>query len=92
MKIVMLFGVIDVLFSCAPHLYFLKLWRTVIERGGATQPAEVPSEPSETVKEQKKKRCTLDVVFDNVDTDILCLMYVSVGVLISICQMPDMCV
>ena len=52
-------------FACLTSL-LLKPWCSMIERGGAIQPVVVPSEPSEAVKESKKKRCTQNVVFNNV--------------------------
>ena len=46
----MLFGVIDIF-----HVLLASLlqnpWLTMIERGDTARPAEVPSEPSEAVKE-----------------------------------------
>ena len=38
----------------------------MIKRGDTIRPAVDPSEPSEAVKEWKKKRCAQNVDFDNV--------------------------
>ena len=43
----MLFGVIDILFAVRLASLLLKPWCTMIKRGDTTQPAVVPSEPSE---------------------------------------------
>ena len=52
----MLFGVINILFSCTPHLFTSGTLDPMIERGDTTRSAVVPSEPSEAAKEQKKKK------------------------------------
>ena len=59
-----MFGVINILFTCILHL--LTYETMMIERDDTTQLAVVPSEPTQAVKEWKKKRCAQNVVSNNV--------------------------
>ena len=59
---VMLFGVVDILFSCTPRLFTSE---TMVHRDRTRSyrtACVVPSEPSEAVMELKKEQCAQNVV------------------------------
>ena len=56
MRSVLLYGAINILFSCTPHLLTSDTMVHHDERGDTTRPAVVPSDPSE---ETMRTKCSL---------------------------------